>query len=61
VLSNTNYPIWALRMKVILEANGLLEVIVRNTYVEVDAKKDKASLAYLYQGLSEAYIARCKL
>ncbi|KAI3775732.1 hypothetical protein L1987_45484 [Smallanthus sonchifolius] len=62
ILKSTNYTIWALRIKLILEANGLWETIEPSD-IERDVKKDKATMAYLYQALPEdviLQIASCK-
>ncbi|GJZ36854.1 zinc finger, CCHC-type containing protein [Tanacetum coccineum] len=40
-------------MQVILEANGLWEMIEPNLTTEVDTKKDKTVIAYIYQSLPE--------
>ncbi|GJW80660.1 hypothetical protein Tco_0144635 [Tanacetum coccineum] len=40
-------------MQVILEANGLWEMIEPNLTTEVDTKKDKTAIAYIYQSLPE--------
>ncbi|KAI3813170.1 hypothetical protein L1987_17887 [Smallanthus sonchifolius] len=63
ILKSTNYTIWALRIKLILEANGLWETIEPSADTERDVKKDKATMAYLYQALPEdviLQIASCK-
>ncbi|GJY99913.1 zinc finger, CCHC-type containing protein [Tanacetum coccineum] len=52
-LKNTNYTVWAIQIKVILEAHGLWEAIESK---EVDIKKDKATIAFLYQALTEDVI-----
>ena len=61
VLTSTNYPVWAIRFKTILEANGLWEVIEPGT--ETDVKRNKAAMAYLFQALPEdlvLQVASCK-
>ncbi|GJY49669.1 zinc finger, CCHC-type containing protein [Tanacetum coccineum] len=55
-LKNTNYTVWAIQIKVILEAHGLWEVIESKDNTEVDIKKDKATIAFLYQALTEDVI-----
>lgn len=63
VLKSTNYPVWAIRFKTILEANGLWEMIEPGTDAQPDVKKDKAAIAYLFQALSEdlvLQVASCK-
>ncbi|GKA20867.1 zinc finger, CCHC-type containing protein [Tanacetum coccineum] len=53
MLKGANYTTWAIRMQVILEANGLWEMIKPNLTTEVDTKKDKTAIAYIYQSLPE--------
>ncbi|GJV80119.1 zinc finger, CCHC-type containing protein [Tanacetum coccineum] len=53
MLKGANYITWAIRMQVILEANGLWEMIKPNLTTEVDTKKDKTAIAYIYQSLQE--------
>ncbi|GJX50525.1 zinc finger, CCHC-type containing protein [Tanacetum coccineum] len=54
VLNNTNYTLWALRMKKILMANGVWDLIEgTSTSKEIDVKKDSSASAYLFQGLPE--------
>nr|GEY98563.1 zinc finger, CCHC-type [Tanacetum cinerariifolium] len=53
VLKGTNYMTWAIRMQVILEANGLWEMIEPNEKTKADTKKDKTAIAFLYQALPE--------
>ncbi|GKC89315.1 zinc finger, CCHC-type containing protein [Tanacetum coccineum] len=62
-LKNTNYTVWAIQIKVILEAHGLWEAIEPKENTQVDDKKDKATTAFLYQALTEDVIlqvAGCK-
>ena len=62
-LKNTNYTVWAIQIKVILEAHGLWDTIEPKAGVEVDDKKDKSTIALLYQALTEDVIlqvASCK-
>ena len=47
-LKNTNYTVWAIQIKVILEANGLWETIEPKENTQLDDKKDKATIALLY-------------
>ncbi|GJZ09953.1 zinc finger, CCHC-type containing protein [Tanacetum coccineum] len=51
MLKGAKYTTWAIRMQVILEANGLWEMIKPNLTTEVDTKKDKTDIAYIYQSL----------
>ncbi|GJU41805.1 zinc finger, CCHC-type containing protein [Tanacetum coccineum] len=53
MLKGANYTTWAIRMQVILEANELWEMIEPNLTTEVDTKKDKTAIAYIYQSLPE--------
>ncbi|GKA53316.1 zinc finger, CCHC-type containing protein [Tanacetum coccineum] len=54
VLNNTNYILWALRMKKILMANGVWDLIEgTSTSKETHIKKDSSASAYLFQGLLE--------
>ena len=41
------------QIKVILEANGLWEMMEPKEDAQVDEKKDKATIAFLYQALTE--------
>nr|GEW68349.1 zinc finger, CCHC-type [Tanacetum cinerariifolium] len=52
-LKSINYTVWAIQIKVILEAHGLLEAIEPKENTQVDEKKDKATTAFLYQALTE--------
>ncbi|GJT83663.1 zinc finger, CCHC-type containing protein [Tanacetum coccineum] len=53
MLKGANYTTWAIRMQIILEAIGLWEMIEPNLTTEVDTKKDKTAIAYIYQSLPE--------
>ncbi|GKG04218.1 zinc finger, CCHC-type containing protein [Tanacetum coccineum] len=54
VLNNTNYTLWALRMKKILLANGVWDLVEgTSTSKEIDVKNDSSASAYLFQGLPE--------
>ncbi|GJZ56680.1 zinc finger, CCHC-type containing protein [Tanacetum coccineum] len=55
-LKTTNYTVWAIQIKVILEAHGLWEAIEPKENTQVDDKKDKATTAFLYQALTEDVI-----
>ncbi|GKA15002.1 zinc finger, CCHC-type containing protein [Tanacetum coccineum] len=55
-LKTTNYTVWAIQIKVILEAYDLWEAIEPKEGTEVDNKKDKATTAFLYQALTEDVI-----
>ncbi|GJS15684.1 zinc finger, CCHC-type containing protein [Tanacetum coccineum] len=49
----TNYLIGQFRMQIILEANGLWEMIEPSETTQSDNKKDKTAIAFLYQSLPE--------
>nr|XP_043611620.1 uncharacterized protein LOC122583261 [Erigeron canadensis] len=52
ILNNSNYTLWALRMKKILVANGIWDIVEgTGTSKEIDIKKDSSTSAYLFQGL----------
>nr|GEU36894.1 RNA-directed DNA polymerase, eukaryota, reverse transcriptase zinc-binding domain protein [Tanacetum cinerariifolium] len=53
MLKGGNYKTWAIRMQVILEANGLWEMIEPKLPTEADTKKDKTAIVYIYQSLPE--------
>nr|GEX39521.1 zinc finger, CCHC-type [Tanacetum cinerariifolium] len=53
MLKGTNYTTWPIRMQIILEANGLWEMIEPNEKTEANTKKDKTAIAFLYQALPE--------
>ncbi|GKA25058.1 zinc finger, CCHC-type containing protein [Tanacetum coccineum] len=53
MLKPTNYSLWAIRMQIILEANGLWEMIEPSETTKSDNKKDKTAIAFLYQSLPE--------
>ncbi|GJS03669.1 zinc finger, CCHC-type containing protein [Tanacetum coccineum] len=55
-LKLTNYTVWAIQIKVILEAHGLWEIIEPKENTQADEKKDKATIAFLYQALTEDVI-----
>lgn len=57
MLTATNYPVWAIKVKSILDAHGLLETVEpRNLGEESDAKKSKQALAYLLQAIPEEMV-----
>ncbi|XP_021995175.1 uncharacterized protein LOC110892309 [Helianthus annuus] len=63
ILKPTNYTVWAIRIKTILEANGLWETIEPAENATVDIKKDKSAIAYLFQAIPEdvvLQVASCK-
>ncbi|GKA07003.1 zinc finger, CCHC-type containing protein [Tanacetum coccineum] len=53
MLKPSNYSLWAIRMQIILEANGLWEMIEPLEMPKSDNKKDKTAIAFLYQALPE--------
>ncbi|GKC26113.1 zinc finger, CCHC-type containing protein, partial [Tanacetum coccineum] len=53
ILKPSNYSLWAIRMQIILEANGLWEMIEPLESTQADNKKDKTAIAFLYQALPE--------
>nr|GEX91091.1 zinc finger, CCHC-type [Tanacetum cinerariifolium] len=53
MLKPSNYSLWAIRMQIILEANGLWEMVEPNEKTQADNKKDKTAIAFLYQALPE--------
>ncbi|GKA34551.1 zinc finger, CCHC-type containing protein [Tanacetum coccineum] len=55
-LKLTNYTVWAIQTKVILEAHGLWEMIETKENTQANEKKDKATIAFLYQALTEDVI-----
>ncbi|XP_076908688.1 uncharacterized protein LOC143565671 [Bidens hawaiensis] len=63
ILNSTNYTVWAIQIQIILEANGLWESIEPTGDTQPDVRRDKATIAYLYQAIPEAVIlqvANCK-
>ncbi|GKA10093.1 zinc finger, CCHC-type containing protein [Tanacetum coccineum] len=53
MLKPSNYSLWAIRMQIILEANGLWEMIEPLETTQSDNKKDKTAIAFFYQALPE--------
>nr|GEV53470.1 zinc finger, CCHC-type [Tanacetum cinerariifolium] len=53
ILKPSNYSLWAIQMQIILEANGLWEMIEPNEKTEAYNKRDKTAIAFLYQALLE--------
>ncbi|GKA65283.1 zinc finger, CCHC-type containing protein [Tanacetum coccineum] len=56
ILKPSNYSLWAIRMQIILEANGLWEMIEPNEKTQADNKKDKTAMAFLYQALPDVQL-----
>ncbi|GJX33630.1 zinc finger, CCHC-type containing protein [Tanacetum coccineum] len=48
MLKPSNYSLWAIRMQIILEANGLWEMIEPLETTQSNNKKDKTAIAFLY-------------
>ena len=55
MLSKFNYPLWAMRMKVILEAYGLLGAIEDES---VSRKIDRRAMAVIYSAVPEDVLAQ---
>ncbi|GJW05325.1 zinc finger, CCHC-type containing protein [Tanacetum coccineum] len=53
MLKPSNYSLWAIRMQIILEVNGLWEMIEPLETTQANNKKDKTAIAFLYQALPE--------
>ncbi|GJW32547.1 zinc finger, CCHC-type containing protein [Tanacetum coccineum] len=53
ILKGANYTTWAIQMQIILEANGLWEMIEPNEKTQADNRKDKTAIAFLYQALPQ--------
>nr|GEW71419.1 zinc finger, CCHC-type [Tanacetum cinerariifolium] len=53
MLKHSNYSLWAIQMQIILEENGLQEMIEPHEKTQEDNKKDKTAIAYIYQSLPE--------
>ncbi|GJT45563.1 zinc finger, CCHC-type containing protein [Tanacetum coccineum] len=53
ILKPSDYSLWAIRMQIILEANGLWEMIEPLETTQSNNKKDKTAIAFLYQSLPE--------
>nr|GFC46149.1 zinc finger, CCHC-type [Tanacetum cinerariifolium] len=54
ILTATNYPVWAIKVKSILDAHGLLETVEPRTLgEELDTKKSKQALAFLLKAYEE--------
>ncbi|KAK9048221.1 hypothetical protein SSX86_032816 [Deinandra increscens subsp. villosa] len=54
VLTPTNYPVWAVKVKTIMDAHGIWETVEpRALGEEPDPKKAKQALAFLFQAIPE--------
>ncbi|KAJ0493121.1 putative RNA-directed DNA polymerase [Helianthus annuus] len=57
VLTPTNYPVWAVKVKAIMDANGVWETVEpRALGAEPDKKKAKQALAFLFQAIPEEIV-----
>ena len=57
VLTPTNYPVWAVKVKTIMDAYGMWETVEpRASGEELDLKKKKQALAFLFQVIPEEMI-----
>ncbi|KAK1414804.1 hypothetical protein QVD17_30563 [Tagetes erecta] len=57
VLTPTNYPIWAVKVKSIMDAYGIWETVEpRGLGEEPDPKKAKHALAFLFQAIPEELV-----
>ena len=50
LLTKSNYSVWALKMRVNLQAQGVWEAVILD---EVDERKDRMALAAIYQAHPE--------
>ena len=56
-LTPTNYPVWAVKVKSIMDANGIQETVKpRVLGEEIDSKKSKQALAFLFQAIPEQMV-----
>ena len=56
-LTSTNYPVWAVRVKSIMDAYGLWATVEpRGLGEEPDLKKSKQALAFLFQAIPEEMV-----
>nr|GEY55815.1 zinc finger, CCHC-type [Tanacetum cinerariifolium] len=54
VLTSTNYPVWAVKVKSIMDAHGLWQTVEPGTLgEEPNVKKSKQALAFLFQAIPE--------
>ncbi|XP_022020018.1 uncharacterized protein LOC110920090 [Helianthus annuus] len=57
VLTPINYPVWAVKVKAIMDANGVWETVEpRALGAEPDEKKAKQALAFLFQDIPEEMV-----
>lgn len=54
MLARRNYMAWSLKMKVLMQAQGVLEAVKPSEpKVVVEVRTDKIALAAIYQGIPE--------
>lgn len=54
MLTKTNYTVWAIKMKVFMQAHGVWEAIeAKDPKAAVEEKMDKRALAIIYQGIPD--------
>ncbi|KAL4591188.1 hypothetical protein LXL04_004141 [Taraxacum kok-saghyz] len=57
VLTPINYPVWAVKVKSIIDTHGIWETVnVRVLGEETDTKKKKQALAFLFQAIPEEMV-----
>ncbi|KAL8154787.1 hypothetical protein AgCh_000227 [Apium graveolens] len=56
-LTKENYTVWAMKMKVIMQAHGVWEAVESSDPKrEIDVRTDKVALAMIYQGIPEEWL-----
>ncbi|KAJ9542164.1 hypothetical protein OSB04_028670 [Centaurea solstitialis] len=56
-LTPTNYPVWAVKVKAIMDAHGIWETVEpRALGAEANPKKSKQALAFLFQAIPEEMV-----
>lgn len=53
VLNPTNYPVWDVKVKSIMDAHGIWETVEPKVDETLDQKKSKQALAFLFQAIPE--------
>ena len=53
VLTPTNYPVWAVKVKSIMDAHGIWETVEPKAGETSDQKKSKQALSFLFQAIPE--------
>ncbi|XP_071700065.1 uncharacterized protein [Rutidosis leptorrhynchoides] len=57
ILTATNYLVWAVKVKAIMDAYGILETVEpRMLSAEIDPEKSKRALAFLFQAIPEEMV-----